>query len=144
MLCGIFGNVERFTVRHVARRVPAMVPSGGYVGVLWVAGWAAVSNEQLPHQHGEWSVARVNVVDSDGDTIEDFGTVRIWAMEGRAVGIEIEGVVTGTRVVAVLDEGRGRRDRVNLQSVEVREAIEAASRDDGLPVPFPQVRGETE
>lgn len=36
MLCGIFGNVEPSTVRHIARRVPAMVRSGG--AVIWTRG----------------------------------------------------------------------------------------------------------
>lgn len=36
MLCGIFGNIERSTVRHVVRQVPAMVASGGFV--FWTRG----------------------------------------------------------------------------------------------------------
>lgn len=93
--------------------------------------------DQLPYGHGEWTVATVNVADRDGRTIEDFGTVRVRAMEGRAVAIEITGDLSGVTLVAVLDEGRGRRARVDLQTREVCEAIDAAARVDGLPVPLP-------
>jgi hypothetical protein len=36
MLCGIFGNVEHPTVRHIVQAIPAMVASGGYV--IWTRG----------------------------------------------------------------------------------------------------------
>jgi hypothetical protein len=36
MLCGIFGNIERPTVRHIVEQVPAMVTSGGFV--IWTRG----------------------------------------------------------------------------------------------------------
>jgi hypothetical protein len=36
MLCGVFGNVERATVRDISTRVPAMVASGGFV--IWTRG----------------------------------------------------------------------------------------------------------
>ncbi|HEV7655843.1 MAG TPA: hypothetical protein VGP36_14080 [Mycobacteriales bacterium] len=91
--------------------------------------------DQLPYEHGEWLVATVNIADREGRTTEDFGAVRIRAMEGRAVAIEITGDLSGTTVVAVLDEGRGRRSRVHLQTRSVCAAIDAAAGVDGLPVP---------
>ena len=36
MLCGIFGNVERPTVRHFVGQAPAMVSAGGFV--IWTRG----------------------------------------------------------------------------------------------------------
>jgi hypothetical protein len=36
MLCGVFGNIERATVRHVVEQVPAMVTAGGVV--IWTRG----------------------------------------------------------------------------------------------------------
>jgi hypothetical protein len=45
------------------------------------------------------------------------------------------------KAVGVLDQWRPRRARVDLQTVAFREAIEAASRVDGLPTPFPEIEG---
>lgn len=105
------------------------------------------SPDELPYSHGEFHVS-VNVSVGRGEDVEawgSFGVVRVWAMEGRAVGIEIEDELRGFRVVAILDEYRPRRARVDLQTVAFRHAIEEASRVDGLPTPFPEIerpRGE--
>ncbi|SRR6266567_2583290 len=93
----------------------------------------------LPYEHCDLT-AMVNTANRDGILSAGFGSVRIRAMEGRAVAIEITEDLSGLTVVAVLDFGRPKRARVNLDADAICDAIKAASREDGMPVPFPEPR----
>lgn len=64
---------------------------------------------ELPYTHAS-QPAMVNTANSDGIIREGFGTVRVRAMEGRAVAIEITEELSGLTTVAVLDGGGGGDD----------------------------------
>lgn len=93
--------------------------------------------DAMPCEHASIPVASVNTANRDGIVSEGFGYVRIRAMDGRAVAIEIEEALSGLTTVAVLDWGRPKRARTGLEADHICEAIQAASREDGIPVTMP-------
>ena len=64
--------------------------------------------------------------------LNGFGSLRVRAMEGRGLVIEIADELNGVTLAAQVDLGRPRRARPrNLQAPLVTRAIEDASREDG-------------
>ena len=91
----------------------------------------------MPYEHGALT-ALVLTSNQDGVVSDGFGVVRVRALEGRAFALEITEELSGLTIVAQLDCFRGARARVKLQRDALIAAIQAASKEDGLPVPFPQ------
>jgi len=96
-------------------------------------------SDSLPYEHAKLS-AMVSTANRDGIVSEGFGDVRIRAMAGRSFAIEITEDLSGLTVVAVVDWGRPKRARVNLQADVLCDAIRTASKEDGVPTPFPEPR----
>jgi hypothetical protein len=91
----------------------------------------------LPYEHCDL-LAMVITANRDGVIMDGFGSVRVRALQGRTIAIEITEDLSGMTIVAQLDWGRPKRARVDLQADAIVEAIRSASREDGLPTPFPE------
>jgi hypothetical protein len=94
-------------------------------------------DSSLPYERAWLMSASVTAAARGGIVSDGFGTVVIRALEGRSLAVEVTEELSGLTVVAVLDLGRPRRARANLQADALCDAVRAASREDGLPVPFP-------
>ena len=93
-------------------------------------------HDPLPYEHATIS-AMVTTSNADGPVSQGFGDLKVRALEGRAFAIEITEDLSGLTITAVLDFGRPKRARVDLQADELRDAVTAASKDQGMPNPFP-------
>jgi hypothetical protein len=93
--------------------------------------------DELPYEHADLT-ALVTTSNCDGVVSEGFGSVRVYAGEGRSFAIEVTEALSGLTVTAVLDFARPKRARSHLQADALRAAIESAAGEDGLPVPSPQ------
>jgi hypothetical protein len=84
----------------------------------------------MPGEHLELTVP---ISGKAGDQVIDgFGSLRIRAMEGRGLIIEISEDLSGVTLAAQIDPTAGRRTRVhNLSAPMITRAIEDASTEDG-------------
>lgn len=86
------------------------------------------------------SSAAITVTDREGNPVsEGFGEIVVRAGAGRSFLVEIVEDLSGTRVSAELDLGRGRRARADLQADQLRDAIDRAARGDGFSTPLPEI-----
>lgn len=97
-----------------------------------------ISDDHMPYEQCALLSASVTTSNGDGVISDGFGLVRVRSLEGRAFALEITEEISGLTVTAVLDAWRPPRARSGLQRDDLAGAIERASKEQGIPVPFPQ------